>query len=116
MIYIDGTRLNGLRAVHKWFVAGRKLVKTSERLESDPDSGFLGHQPAFTGLGTGVAVQYWRSLADLKRLASDRDDRHVPAWRWYNETLFRSVHPIGPGAVAELVPTSDHRRRPGLSE
>lgn len=139
VIYINGMRLNKLRAIHKWFIAGRKLARMFERLEADPDSGFLGYQPAFMGLRTGAAIQYWRSLEDLLRFASDRDDLHVPAWRWFNEeigdnggvgfwaelyvigdddyeTFYRNMHPIGLGDAAEMVPMARHRRRLGLSE
>ncbi|MBV0925794.1 DUF4188 domain-containing protein [Halomicroarcula limicola] len=138
VIYINGMRLNRLRAVHKWLLAGRKIAKMFERLESDPDSGFLGYQPAFMGLRTGAAIQYWRSLEDLRRFARDPEDLHVPAWQWYNdevdsgggvgfwaelyviedgnyETFFRNVPPIGLGTVADMVPASDQRRRLGLS-
>nr|WP_254537917.1 DUF4188 domain-containing protein [Halomarina sp. BCD28] len=78
-------RLNRLRAVREWVAAGRKLAAMFERLEADPDSGFLGYQPAFMGLRTGAAIQYWRSLADLKRFANDPDGLHVPAWTWYED-------------------------------
>ena len=63
----------------------RKVAKMFERQEAAPDSGFPGYQPAFIGLRTGAAIQYWRSLDDLKRFARDREDLHVPAWRWYDE-------------------------------
>lgn len=140
VVYINGMRLNRLRpkAILKWIIAGRKLAKMFERLEADPDSGLLGYQPAFMGLRTGAAIQYWRSLEDLQRFARDRDDLHVPAWRWYNEkvtesgdvgfwaelyvledgdyeTFFRNVRPVGLGAAAGLIPASDRRRRLGLS-
>ena len=85
------------------------------------------------GLRTGAAVQYWRSLEDLERFAHDREDLHVPAWRWYNEeggkdgdvgfwaelcvledggyeTFFGNMPPIGLAAATGLVPASDHRR------
>ena len=139
VVYINGMRLNELRAVREWFLAGRKLAAMLDHLEADPDSGFLGYQPAFMGLRTGAVIQYWRSLEDLRRFARDPDDLHVPAWRWYEEdvdpgggvgfwaelyvvgeddyeTFFRNVRSIGLGKVADLVPMSDHRRRLGLSE
>ncbi|MDX1747721.1 MAG: DUF4188 domain-containing protein, partial [Halobacteriales archaeon] len=50
VIYINGFRLNKLRAVHKWFRAGRKIAAMFEELAADPDSGFLGYQPALQGL------------------------------------------------------------------
>jgi len=127
VVYINGMRLNKLRAILQWILAGRKLAQMFERLEADPDSGFLGYQPAFTGIRTGAAIQYWRSLEDLKRFARDRDDLHVPAWKWYNEkvdagggvgfwaelyivendnyeTFYRNIQPLGLGTVGGLRP------------
>lgn len=139
VIYINGMRLNKLRAVHKYFLAGLKAAKMFEELERDPDSGFLGYLPAYMGLRSGAAIQYWRSLEDIRRFARDPDDLHVPAWRWYNEevgndgelgfwaelyviedgnyeTFYRNVRPVGLGEIGELVPMADHQRRLGLSE
>lgn len=139
VIYINGMRLNKLRAIPKWIMAGRKLAKMFDRLEADPDSGFLGYQPAFMGLRSGAAIQYWRSLEDLNRFAHDADDLHVPAWKWYNEevdagggvgfwaelyvvtggnyeTFYRNMHPIGLGAVGGLLPAEARDRRLNLSE
>lgn len=56
VIYINGMRLNKLRAIPQWIRAGRKLTKMFERLEADPDSGFLGYQPAYMGLRSGAAI------------------------------------------------------------
>ena len=139
VIYINGMRLNKLRAIRKYFAAGRKAGKFFERLEADPDSGFLGYVPAMMGIRTGAAIQYWRSLDDLKRFANDPEDVHVPAWKWYDdvvdpgggvgfwaelyvieadnyETFFRNVPPIGLGKMGRLVPMADHQRRLGLAD
>lgn len=138
VVYINGMRLNKLRAIPQWILAGRKLAKMFERLEADPDSGFLGYQPAFMGLRTGAAIQYWRSLEDLKRFAHDRDDLHVPAWKWYNErvdagggvgfwaelyivendnyeTFYRNIQPVGLGAVGGLRPDEGRDRHIDMS-
>lgn len=139
VIYINGMRLNKFRAIPQWIMAGRKLAKMFDRLEADPDSGFLGYQPAFMGLRSGAAIQYWRSLEDLKRFAHHGDDLHVPAWKWYNEevdagggvgfwaelyvveeghyeTFYRNMPPIGLGANVGLLPAEAHERQLGLSE
>ncbi|WP_435333626.1 DUF4188 domain-containing protein [Haloarchaeobius sp. TZWWS8] len=133
VVYINGMRLNKLRAIPQWLLAGRKLARMFDELEADPDSGFLGYQPAFMGPRTGAAIQYWRSLEDLKRFANDPDGRHVPAWKWYDETVnddggvgfwaelyvveegnyetfFRNVRPIGIGKYATLVPRARGQR------
>jgi hypothetical protein len=137
VVYVNGMRLNRLRAVHKYILAGRKLAAMFDGLEADPDSGFLGYEPAIRGLRSGAAIQYWRSLEDLRAFARDSDDLHVPAWKWVNEsvrrgeigfwaelyviedgsyeTFYRDVAPIGPGRVADLVPMEGHQRRLGLS-
>lgn len=138
VIYINGFRLNKLRAFLKWFTAGRKIAKMFEALAEDPDSGFLGYQPALQGLRGGGSIQYWRSLEALQRFAHDPDDMHVPAWKWVNEnlangevgfwaeiyliedgnfeTFYRDMPPKGLGSITELVPMTDHQRRLGMTE
>ena len=139
VVYINGMRLNKLRALPKYLRAGLKAGKMFKRLEADPDSGFLGYLPAYLGLRSGAVIQYWRSLEDIRRFAQDPDDLHVPAWRWYNEeasdtgglgfwaelyvvedgnfeTFYRDVPPVGLGEHGRLVPMRDHRRRLGLSD
>lgn len=138
VVYINGMRLNKLRALPKYLHAGLEAAKMFERLEADPDSGFLGYLPAFMGLRSGAAIQYWRSPDDIKRFARDPDDLHVPAWQWYNEavgsngelgfwaelyvvrdgsfeTFYRNVPPIGLGEHGSLVPMAEHHRQLGLS-
>lgn len=137
VLYINGFRLNKLRAVLKWLRAGRKIASMFEELADDPDSGFLGYQPALQGLRGGGSIQYWRSLEDLQRFAQDPNDMHVPAWKWVNEnlrngevgfwaeiylieegnyeTFYRDMPPKGLGSVSELVPMADHTRRLGMT-
>ncbi len=138
VVYINGMRLNKLRALPKYLRAGLAAGKMFERLAADPDNGFLGYLPAFTGLRSGAAIQYWRSLEDIKRFAHDPDDLHVPAWLWYDEevgdngelgfwaelyvvsdgtfeTFYRNMPPIGLGEHGSLVRMEDHDRRLGLS-
>ncbi|WP_336024986.1 DUF4188 domain-containing protein [Halobellus salinisoli] len=139
VIYINGMRLNKLRALPKYLRAGLKAGKMFEQLAADPDSGFLGYLPAYMGLRSGAAIQYWRSLEDIKRFAQDPNGTHVPAWQWYEEevgtngelgfwaelyvvkdgsfeTFYRNMPPTGLGEHGSLVPMEDHRRNLGLSE
>ena len=83
-------------------------------------------------------MQYWRSLEDLRRFATDPNGSHVPAWKWNNETadpngglgfraelsvvdgdsfetFFRNAPPIGIGTFAKVVPMREHERRLGRS-
>lgn len=138
VVYVNGMRLNRLRALPQYLAAGLKAGKLLRELEADPDSGFLGYQPALMGLRQGAAIQYWRSLEDLHRFARDRDGAHVPAWKWYNqtgnadggvgfwsetyvvdadhvETFFRNAEDVGVGAFVDLVPASERPRRLGAS-
>lgn len=112
--------------------------RLDQRLEASPDSGFLGYTPIFLGLRKGAAMQYWRSLEDLQRFATDPNGSHVPVWKWYNEevdsdeglgfwaelyiidddsfkTFFRNVPPTGVGKFARMIPMREHERRFGLS-
>lgn len=137
VIYSNGFRLNKLRAVRKWFRTGRKVAAMFEELEADPDSGFLGYQPALQGLRGGGSIQSWRSLEDRQRFAHDPDDMHVRAWTWVDEnlqngevgfwaeiypieadnyeTFYRDTPPKGLGRFTELVPMADHTRRLGMT-
>ena len=138
VVYINGMRLNKLRALPNYLRAGLEAARMFERLEADPDSGFLGYLPAYVGLRSGAAIQYWRSLEDVRRFARDPDGPHVPAWRWYDEgvsdggglgfwaelyvvkegsfeTFYRNVPPTGLGEHGRLVPMREHSRRLGLS-
>lgn len=138
VVYINGMRLNKLRALPKYLRTRRKAGKMFEQLEADPESGFLGYLPAFMGLRSGAAIQYWRSLDDIRWFAQDPDGVHVPGWQWYNEevgnngelgfwaelyvvkdgsfeTFYRNVPPIGLGEHGTLVPMADHVRQLGLS-
>ncbi|ADJ14635.1 monooxygenase family protein [Halalkalicoccus jeotgali] len=139
VVYINGMRLNRLRALPRYLYAGIQAGRIFKRLEADPDSGFLGYLPAYMSPRSGAAIQYWRSLEDIRRFAQDPDDRHVPVWRWYNEaggndgglgfwaelyvvkdgsfeTFYRNVPPIGLGEHGSLVPMTTHRRGLGLSD
>lgn len=136
VIYINGIRLNRLRGLPQYLMANWKVAKMFRRLEADPDSGFLGYEPALMGPRHGAAIQYWRSLEDLERFASDREDMHAPAWRWFNrvddgsiglwselyvigpddyETFFRNVEGVGLSRFGDLVPMAEHERRFGLA-
>ncbi|WP_198665704.1 monooxygenase family protein [Haloprofundus halophilus] len=138
VIYINGIRLNKLSALPHWLLANWKVARMFKELEADPKSGFLGYTPIFLGLRKGAAMQYWRSLEDLQRFATEQNGPHVSAWKWYNEkvdpdgglgfwaelyvvdgdsfeTFFRNVPPIGIGKYAKMVPMREHKRRLGLS-
>lgn len=56
VVYTNGMRLNKLRAAPKYLRAGLKAGRTFRRLEADPDGGFLGYLPAYTGLRSGAAI------------------------------------------------------------
>jgi hypothetical protein len=129
VLYIDGFRLDRLRAIHTWFRAGRKIAAMFEELADDPDSGFLGYQPALQGVRGGGSIQFWRSLEDLQLFAHEPNDMHVLAWKWVNEnvrngevgfwaeiyliedgnyeTFYREMPPKGLGSPTRLVPMAD---------
>lgn len=139
VVYINGMRLNRVRGLPKYLRAGLEAGKMFRELAKDPDSGFLGHLSAYMSPRSGAAIQYWRSLEDIRRFAGDPDDVHVPAWQWYNrevdpdgdvgfwaelyvvedgnyETFYRNMRPVGLAEFGEFVPMAEHRRRLGLAE
>jgi hypothetical protein len=39
---------------------------------------------------TTILVQYWRSLEQLFAYASNRDSAHLPAWKYFNQSVASS--------------------------
>jgi hypothetical protein len=86
VVFLIGMRLNRPWRVRHlpWFM--KTMPSMVRELTADPDSGFLGAQPAIMFGGLAL-VQYWRSFDHLERYARDTDALHVPAWREFNRRI-----------------------------
>lgn len=85
VVFLIGFRINRFLRVNKWLPVFRAMRPMIDELTADPDSGFLSAE-----LGWGnplIMVQYWRSLDDLIRYATDRDAAHRPAWSRFNREI-----------------------------
>jgi Domain of unknown function (DUF4188) len=132
VVFLIGMRINKPLRVRSWwpvFSAMRPMVK---ELEERPDLGLLS---ANFGLmfGGPALVQYWRSYDDLFRYARDPDQKHLPAWKAFNqrarasgavgiwhetykvrdgdyENIYGNTPPIGLGVVGERYPLGSSGR------
>ena len=85
-VLLIGARINRLWKPHRWLPVLAAMRPMIRELQADPDSGFLGATQGFFAGGPAL-VQYWRSFEDLDRYARDRDARHLPAWRAFNQRV-----------------------------
>lgn len=139
VVFLIGSRLNRWWALPMMWGVASAMGRMMKELTNDPDSGLLSFEN-YVGRTT-LAVQYWRSLDDLLRYASNRERTHVPAWRrwvkewglsgalgvWHetyviepgqHETLYNQMPPFGLGKVGPLVPAEGplHGARGRLAE
>ena len=86
VVFLIGMRINRPWRPHKWLPVLRAMGPMIRELKDDPGSGFLGATQGFLAGGPAL-VQYWRSFEDLDRYARDREARHLPAWRAFNQRV-----------------------------
>ena len=85
VVFLVGARIN------KWWLLPlslpilAKMRKMQQELLSDPNSGLLGIQR----LGS-ADVQYWRSVDDLMRYATDKRREHQPTMKKFFQKIFRN--------------------------
>jgi hypothetical protein len=86
VVFLIGMRINRPWRPHKWLPVLTAMRPMIRELARDPASGFLGATQGFLAGGPAL-VQYWRSFEDLDRYARDREARHLPAWRAFNQRV-----------------------------
>ena len=86
VVFLIGMRINRPWRPHKWLPVLTAMRPMIRELARDPESGFLGATQGFLAGGPAL-VQYWRSFEDLDRYARDREARHLPAWRAFNQRV-----------------------------
>lgn len=128
VVFLIGMRINKPWKVHKWLPVFLAMPRMLKELQSNPASGFLGHN----GLSR-VIVQYWRSFEHLEAYARSKEMSHWPAWVDFNrrvgnsrgdvgiwhetylikpghyEAVYSGMPPHGLGKVGRLVPASGNR-------
>ena len=91
VVFLIGMRINVWWKIHKWLPVMMAMPKMIKELESDPESGFLGHN----GIMGKVIVQYWRSFDHLEKYARSKDNEHWPAWVEFNRKMKNSRGDVG---------------------
>lgn len=86
VVFVIGMRINKFFSLRKWTHGAYSFVRMHQDLLKHPEKGFLGGQQIVYGRGIGM-IQYWRSFEDLEKYARSQLDRHIPAWRKYNQTV-----------------------------
>jgi hypothetical protein len=92
-VFLIGMRINRSWRPDAWFPVLAAMGPMLAELARDPGSGFLGYRMTLGWRGP-VLVQYWRTVEDVYRYASDTGSRHRPAWSAFNRRVRRV-----PGAV-----------------
>ena len=86
VVFLIGMRINNLWAIRKWWPVMMAMNPMMQRLNQDPEQGFLGGFTAVQSRGP-VMVQYWRSFDDLERFARHPSEPHREAWKRFNQAV-----------------------------
>lgn len=118
VVFLIGMRINRWWAVHKWVPVAMAMGPMLQRLLTDRTQGLLGLR-SFIGWREIMFVQYWESFEHLERYARAREEKHVPAWRSYNQRVgskgsvgvWHETYLVEPGRVETVY---DNMPRVGL--
>jgi hypothetical protein len=86
VVFLIGMRINKPWKLHKWIPVAMAMGPMLRVLSTRKDLGLLGYTTWISPTGV-MLVQYWRSVADLNRFASDPSLPHRPAWRRFNRKV-----------------------------
>jgi hypothetical protein len=85
VVFLIGMRINSLWKVHHWLPAVRAMPRMLAELQARPELGLLGAE--MWTARTTIMLQYWRSLDQLLAYATDKQAKHLPAWKAFNQTV-----------------------------
>src|SRR3954470_23222483 len=111
-VFLIGMRINALHRPDAWLPTLAAMGPMLAELARDPDSGFLGYRMTLGWRGP-VLVQYWRSVEDVYRYATDTGAGHRPG-----VDRLQPARPPGPGRGRGLArdlpgrPCRERLRRP----
>jgi hypothetical protein len=88
VVFLIGMRINRLWKVHHWLPAVRAMPRMLGELQARPELGLLGAE--MWTARTTIMLQYWRSLDQLLAYATDKQAKHLPAWKAFNQTVAAS--------------------------
>ncbi len=90
VLFLIGMRVNRPLKIHKWLPITLAMGRMVRELEEHPEWGCLATQARI-----GVAIQYWRSFAQLEAYAQSADGEHLPAWKAFNQKVRASSGVVG---------------------
>lgn len=85
VVFMIGMRINNPLLLHKWVPVALAMPRMIHELRCHPELGLLHAEMWFSR--TTMMVQYWRSIEQLQAYASNKDARHLPAWRSFNQAV-----------------------------
>ena len=85
VVFLIGMRINRLWKIHKWLPVALAMPKMINELSKINDSGFLGFE-SWVG-NPSIMIQYWQSFQHLEDYARNKQQKHIPAWRAFNEAV-----------------------------
>jgi hypothetical protein len=83
VVFVIGMRFNKPWNVRGWWHTATAMRPMLKELEAHPELGLLYAQQGW--IGGPAVIQYWRSFEDLDRYARNADNRHLPAWKKWNQ-------------------------------
>lgn len=83
VVFLLGMRVNRWRRPRSWLPVLTAMPRMLRQLQKDPDLGLLRANLYANGRNF-VAVQYWRSSAQLYAFARAPELTHAPAWGRFN--------------------------------
>jgi hypothetical protein len=86
VVFLIGMRVNKPWKVHKWVPVFQAMAPMIRTLMTRKELGLLGFT-GWVGPSGPLLVQYWRTVEDLNRFASDNTLPHHAAWRAYNRRV-----------------------------
>ena len=109
VVFLIGMRINRLRALRAWLPVVVAMPRMLVELQRHPELGLVDARTYVSGR-TVLVVQYWRSVEQLQRFATDRDLPHLPAWRAFNRRsagtgavgIFHETYRVTPGSYETL--------------
>lgn len=105
VLFLVGMRINHMLRPWTWVPIVRAMVAMITELMRHRELGLLAAPRTFVSGRVIQVQQYWASFEHLERYARSADQRHLPAWRRFNQKVNNS------GAVGIYHET--YRIRPG---
>ena len=104
VLLLIGVRINKIWKPQSWLPVVTAMPRMLAELAARPELGLL-HARTHFGFPNVMAVQYWRSHAQLQAYALARDKEHLPAWTAFNKRvgttgdvgIWHETYLIGPG-------------------